>query len=94
MSTLPPPIEKKFEPETLESKIYTLIENYSEYIPIKNDRLRLSFYLFNFLEGHGDPPDKSLFYSKIKINKIEQNNLIKLIEKDIAHISKLESNAK
>ena len=36
MTTLPPPKVKKAAEDSLESKIYTMVENYKEYIPTPN----------------------------------------------------------
>ena len=41
MTTLPPPKVKKASEDSLESKIYTMVENYKEYIPTPNDRNKL-----------------------------------------------------
>ena len=44
MTTLPPPKVKMASEDSLESKVYSMIENYKEYIPIPADRNRLSYW--------------------------------------------------
>ncbi len=56
MTTLPPPSTQKFPENSLEKKVYEIVENLSQYIPIMNDRNRLAFNLYKFMQGKGIVP--------------------------------------
>ena len=87
MATLQPPSENKFSENSIEKKIYNLIDSYQAYIPIQNDRYRLSYYLYKFLNNEGEPPLKSIEYSKIKIINIDKKSLALQIEKELESIN-------
>lgn len=88
MSTLPPPFTNEFAPDTLEKQIYNLIDSFAEYIPVPNDRNRLSFSLFKYLTGEGDEPLISIKAAKLTIKGISQEDLAKKIEEGIAAFKK------
>ncbi len=75
MSTLPPPKTREFSESSQEKKAYNLVEQFAEYLPIANDRNRLSFGLYKYLEGEGDPPNILLRSSKLKIEGITLDEL-------------------
>ena len=75
MSTLPPPKTRKFPESSKEKKAYNLVEQFAEYLPIANDRNRLGFGLYKYLEGEGDPPNILLRSSKLKIEGITLDKL-------------------
>jgi hypothetical protein len=81
MSTLPPPKVKKSPEDSLDSKVYAIVENYKEYIPLPNDRNRLGYCLYKYLKGEGDEPKITLKSAKINIEGIATAELaIKLDE--------------
>lgn len=80
MATLPPPATSKASEDSLEHQVYTIVEKYSENIPIANDRNRLAFNLFNFMNGEGDPPSILLNSAKIKVEGIEKSELAELLD--------------
>lgn len=83
MSTLPPPKTREF-PESSQEKIaYNLVEQFAEYLPITNDRNRLGFGLYKYLEGEGDPPEVLLRSSKLKIEGITIDELAKKISSEL-----------
>jgi hypothetical protein len=86
MSTLPPPSVKKSSDDSLESKVYTLVESLKDYIPVMNDRNRLGFGLYKYLKGEGDKPEILVKTSKLNVKDI---SLDKLAEKINAELSKL-----
>ena len=45
MTSLPPAPTKGFSEDTLEKKVYTIVESFKENIPIVNDRNRLGYSL-------------------------------------------------
>ena len=79
MSTLPPPNTRKFSESSQEKKAYNLVEQLAEYLPIANDRNRLGFGLYKYLEGEGDPPEVLLRSSKLSIEGITIDELAKKI---------------
>lgn len=86
MTTLPPPKVKKAPEDSLESKVYTMVENFKEYIPIPNDRNRLSYCLFKYLNGEGDSPKILLKTSKINYEGISKEELAKKLDEELSKI--------
>lgn len=81
MTTLPPPKTKEFPQDSLEKKVYNLVESFKDYIPITNDRYRLAFSLFKYLKGEGDEPLIAVKSNKLKLVDISETELaIKLAE--------------
>ena len=83
MSTLPPPKTREFPESSQEKKSYNLVEQFAEYLPITNDRNRLGFGLYKYLEGEGDPPEVLLRSSKLKIEGITIDELAKKISAEL-----------
>ncbi len=86
MTTLPPPKVKKAPADSLESKVYSLIENYREYIPITNDRNRFAYCMVKYLNGEGDAPVIALKTAKINVEKISLEYLAKKLDQELAKI--------
>jgi hypothetical protein len=86
MSTLPPPNTRKFSDSTGEKKAYNLVEKFAEHLPIANDRNRLGYGLFKYLEGEGDPPDVLLKSSKLKIEGITIDELAKKLNAELENL--------
>ena len=86
MSTLPPPKVKKAPEDSLESKVYTMVETFKEYIPTPNDRNRLSYCLFKYLNGEGDAPKILLKTSKINYEGISKEELAKKLDEELSKI--------
>lgn len=86
MTTLPPPKVKKAPEDSLESKVYTMVETFKEYIPTPNDRNRLSYCLFKYLNGEGDAPKILLKTSKINYEGISKEELAKKLDEELIKI--------
>ena len=86
MSTLPPPKVKKAPEDSLESKVYAMVETFKEYIPTPNDRNRLSYCLFKYLNGEGDAPKILLKTSKINYEGISKEELAKKLDEELIKI--------
>ena len=86
MTTLPPPATKSFPEDSLESKVYAVVENYKENIPIPNDRNRLGYNLYKYMRGEGDAPEVSVKNTKIKLAGISEKELAKKISDDLKSI--------
>ncbi len=86
MATLPPSPVKKFSENSLEKKVYSMIETLEDKIPLMNDRNRLAFSLLNYLNGHGDAPNITVKNNKLTLNNISESELAKIIESKLAEI--------
>ncbi len=75
MTTLPPPGTNEFPDSSIEKKVYGIVESFSDYIPISNDKNRLGFGLYKYMVGEGDPPETLLKSTKIKIEGITLEDL-------------------
>jgi hypothetical protein len=83
MSTLPPPNTREFPESSQEKKAYNLVDQFAEYLPIANDRNRLGFGLYKYLEGEGDPPEVLLRSSKLNIEGITLDELAKKLSSEL-----------
>ena len=83
MSTLPPPKTREFSESSQEKKAYNLVEQFAKYLPVANDRNRLGFGLYKYLEGEGDPPEVLLKSSKLSIEGITIDELAKKISDEL-----------
>ena len=86
MGTLPPPKVKKAPEDSLESKVYTMVEMFKGYIPTRSDRNRLSYCLFKYLNGEGDAPIILLKTSKINYEGISKTDLAKKLDEEVIKI--------
>ncbi len=83
MGTLPPPATEQTSNDKLEKKVYDVVDRLSEYLPIINDRNRLGFGLYKLMRGDGDNPAELVLNSKLTIQGIAQEELVKKIESEI-----------
>jgi hypothetical protein len=86
MSTLPPPSTKKSSDDSLESKVYAIVESLKDYIPIMNDRNRLGFGLYKFMKGNGDKPEVLVRTSKLNVIDISLDELTEKINTAISNL--------
>jgi len=88
MSTLPPSNVKNFPDDSLEKKVYSLVDSLEENLPIMNDRNRLAFALINYLKGQGDPPNVTVRNNKLTLKNISKENLAELLDTKLSKINK------
>lgn len=88
MTTLPPPSVMPANPNSIEKKVYSLVDEFSQYIPIPNDRNRLSYSLVKYLQKEGDPVLISIKNCKLKLNDIDEKGLASLLEPKIEELKK------
>lgn len=88
MSTLPPPAVNEFPPDSLEKQVYNLVDLFSEYLPVPNDRNRLSYSLFKYMTGEGDPALVSIKAAKVTLKGIAIEDLANKLEAGIQAIKK------
>ena len=86
MGTLPPPATKSFPEDSIEKKVYNLVDKFKEYLPIENDRNRLGFALYKYVTNEGDEPSITLKSTKVKIEGITLQDLSKKITIEIDKI--------
>lgn len=73
--------------ETIEKKVYNIVENYVQYLPIVNDRNRLGFDLYKYVIGEGDEPLITISNAKVKLEGISIEELSKKISEEIKNIN-------
>jgi len=88
MTTLPPPVTKHFPEDSLEKKVYNIVDSFSQFIPVSNDRNRLGFSLFKYVKGEGDNPSVLLKSTKVKVVGISLEELAQKIAKKLELIKK------
>lgn len=88
MTTLPPPATNYFPEDSIEKKVYGLVERLAEYIPVPNDRNRLGYNLVKYLQGEGDEPAILVKSTKIKIVGIETGALASKIEAELKNLDR------
>lgn len=86
MTSLTPPSTKQFPDDSIERKVYNIVEGLSEYLPVVNDRNRLGFALYKYMTGEGDHPEKLVKTTKVKIEGISAEELAKKISSEIEKI--------
>jgi len=87
MTTLPAAGFKPANKDSIESKLDIVVESLSEYIPIKNERVRLIFNLYKFLKGEGDGPETVISSAKIRFENISKDDLVKKINEKLKEAS-------
>lgn len=80
MTTLPPPGVDKYPEDSTEKKVYNLVEELGEYIPVENDKNRLAFCLYKYVNGEGDEPKVLVYSAKIRVANISKEELAEKIE--------------
>jgi len=88
MSTLPPPSTKKFPEDSLEARVYKIVEDLKEYLPVLNDRNRLGFSLYLYMKGEGDEPEFLLKNLKLNIRNISLEELTAKIKTELQKVKK------
>ena len=88
MSTLPPPVSKKFPEDSPEAQVYKIVENLREYLPVLNDRNRLGFCLYLYIKGEGDKPELLMKTLKLNVQNITLEELAQKINSELLNIKK------
>ncbi len=86
MGTLPPPATQKFPDDSIEKKVYSLVEKLAEYLPLPNDRNRLGFNLYKLMKGEGDKPAIIVQNAKLTIKGISEKELAQKIDEELKKI--------
>jgi hypothetical protein len=88
MSTLTSAGTNKFSDDSIEKRVYNIIESLIKYLPVLNDRNRLGYSLYKFMKGEGDNPAITLKNAKVKIEGISIEELAKKISVELEKIPK------
>ena len=91
MTSLSAPKTNNFDENSLEKKVYNIVEGLTEFIPIPNDRNRLGFSLYKYMSGEGDKPEILVRTTKIKVVGISLDDLAKKISSEVQNIKKEEN---
>lgn len=86
MATLAPSPVKEFPEDSIEKKVYAMVETLEDKIPLMNDRNRLAFALLNYLDGHGDEPKITVRNNKLELKNVSESELAKILETKLAEI--------
>lgn len=86
MATLPPSPVREFPEDSIEKKVYAMVDTLEDKIPLMNDRNRLAFALLNYLNGHGDEPKITVRNNKLGLNNISESELASILETKLAEI--------
>jgi len=73
---------------SIEKQVYSIVEEFKDNIPLTNDRYRLAFCLYKYVNGEGDSPDILVKTTKINIEKISEAELASKINERISSIKK------
>ena len=86
MSTLPGPKTQEADPNSLEKKVYDIVEKFASNIPVQNDRYRLGYTLFKYMSGEGDSPEILVNSKKIQIEGITKAELDASLNEELGKI--------
>lgn len=70
MTTLPPPNMKPANNDSIEKKVYAIVEKFKDNIPVTNDRYRLAYNLIKYLQGEADIPEILIKSTKVELADI------------------------
>ncbi len=88
MTTKAPSPVKIFPEDSLEKKVYAIVENFKENIPVPNDRNRLAYTLLSYLKGEGDEPLVTIKNNKLTLKNISKEELAGKIDAELTKIFK------
>ncbi len=86
MTTKAPSAIKLFPEDSIEKKVYTLVEKFKDNIPEPNERNRLAFSLLGYLRGEGDEPLITVKNNKLSLKNISNEELAKKIATELDKI--------
>lgn len=86
MTTLPPPSVNPASDQSIEKKVYAIVDKFKDHLPVVNDRYRLGFTLYKFVKGEGDPPEVLVKSTKIKLVGISEAEFAKKLLSEINNL--------
>lgn len=82
------PAVRKFPEESLEAKVYNLVERHIEYLPVENDRNRFAYSIVKYIQGEGDEPLTLVKSLKLNIRNISAEELASKITSEVESLRK------
>lgn len=79
MTTKPPASVKEADPNSSLKKIYTMVEDFKDIIPVTNERYRLAFCLNKYLNGEADSIKEALISAKPESCTIDIHELERMV---------------
>jgi hypothetical protein len=86
MTTLPPPGVNPAPDQSIEKKVYAIVDKYKDHLPVVNDRYRLGFTLYKFVKGEGDPPEVLVKSTKIRLEGISEAEFATKLSEELKKI--------
>lgn len=86
MTTLKSPGTNMFPEGSVEKQVYNIVEELKDYLPIMNDRNRMGFCLYKYMQGEGDSPEVIVKTNRLTIDGITPEELASKI---ISRINKI-----
>jgi hypothetical protein len=88
MTTLPSPGTNQFPDDSVEKQVYNIVDGLKEYLPIMNDRNRLGFCLYKYMQGEGDSPEVIVKTNKLVLENITPEELASRISTELDKLKK------
>jgi hypothetical protein len=86
MTTLPPPGVNPASDQSIEKKVYAIVDKFKDHLPVVNDRYRLGFTLYKYVKGEGDPPEVLVKSTKIKLEGISEAEFAKKLSEELKNL--------
>ena len=86
MTTLPPPSVTPTPEQSIEKKVYDIVDKFKDHLPVVNDRYRLGFTLYKYMTGEGDAPEILVKSTKIKVQGISLEELAKKLTEELKNL--------
>jgi len=83
MTTLPPPAVNPTPEQSIEKKVYDIVDKFKDHLPVLNDRYRLGFTLYKYVKGEGDPPEVLVKSTKIRLEGISEAEFAKKLSEEL-----------
>jgi len=73
---------------SIERQVYAIVEEFKDNVPVPNDRNRLAFCLYKYVNGEGDSPEILVKTTKIKIEGISEKELGTKLKEKVSTVKK------
>ena len=73
---------------SLEKQVYSIVDEFKDNIPVPNDRNRLAFCLYKYVNGEGDAPEILVKTTKIQIEGISEKELVSKLNEKVSTVKK------
>ena len=81
MTTKPPASVKAADENSPTKRIYSMVEEFKDIIPVTNERYRLAFCINKYFEGEANSLKEVLISAKPESSTVEFNELLSMITK-------------